>query len=598
MMDSGTSETSVAPAEMALQGLGVSPGIAHAKVFLPWKPHLEPEPEAIGEEDIESELAAFERALLRTQQQLQDLQAQIAGSSGGKEVSGIFEAHLLVLQDQTILSEVHQRLRQERVRISAIFFQVMKRYAGLLKNIDDPYLRERAVDIEDVVQRVLRNFSDRPEEHHQLSTGEGEYILVAHDLTPSDTATLSPEQVQGFATETGSYTSHTAIMARSLGIPAVVGVHGLVGRLKNGDDVLIDGYRGLVVLNAGPERVAGYRKLEEKQAALQTRLDEIRDEDAITADGQKIILSANLEYRHEAPLLANHGARGIGLYRTEFFYLSEDHSPDEEAQTKDYLRVARSAQPDGVIIRTFDIGGDKLDSQRGRDPEPNPFLGWRGIRVSLAEEDVFRPQLRAILRASAVGQVGIMFPLVSGLEELRRSKAILEECKEELRQGGEAFDEEIETGVMIEVPSAALIADVLAPEVDFFSFGTNDLIQYTIAVDRINEAVADLYDPFHPGVVRLMASVKEAAVKAGIWVGVCGEMASDPIATPLLVGLGMDELSVALNQVPRIKLAIRRLEAAQCRRLVAELLPLGERALIRERLQELARQAYPELFAL
>jgi phosphotransferase system enzyme I (PtsI) len=402
--------------------------------------------------------------------------------------------------------------------------------------------------------------------------------------------------VLGVATDLGSRTSHAAILARSLNIPAVVGLHDITAKLETGQHVLVDGSDGLLIVNPAPETIAHYAELESRRARVVAQLKELRTTRSTTRDGRHIVLSANIELQEDVEAVAANGAEGIGLYRTEFLYLNRTTLPTEDEQFETYREVAERVRPDPLIIRTFDLGGDKLaPGTVDITDELNPFLGWRAIRLCLEHIDIFKTQLRAILRASAVGNIKIMFPMISGLEELRGAKAVLAECHEELRRSGIPLSEEIEVGAMIEVPSAALCANVLASEVDFFSIGTNDLIQYTLAVDRVNEKIAHLYEPTHPAILRLLRIITEAAHAHHIWVGVCGEMAGDVALVPLLLGLGVDELSAAATLVPRVKRAVQSLAIPECRDLVEETLKLNTASEILARCLELADKRYGDL---
>ncbi len=542
----------------------------------------------------EGEVTRLNQALFETRQQIENLKEQILNQGADVSEAHVFDAHLLVLEDTTVIDEVVSGVKTDRMNVESVYFKVISRYLEGLRKVNDPYLRERAIDIEDVAGRVLHNLKDSNGES-RASESAAAHVLYAHDLTPSDTVHMDHQALLGFATELGSYTSHTAIMARSLSIPGVVGLDIPRGQLRSGQEVILDGYNGLLIAEPSEETRAEYRELAARQDELNQRLESLRDAAAATSDGRAITLSANIEFGHEVELVHRYGAAGIGLYRTEFFYMEQDQQPDEDRQAETYGAVAKAVDPDGVIIRTLDIGADKFYAGE-RHPEPNPFLGWRGIRVSLAEIKMFKTQLRACLRASARGKVRVMYPMISGVEEVRQANALLEECREELRSEKIAFDEKMEVGCMIELPSAAVMAHLLAGEVDFFSVGTNDLIQYTIAVDRVNERVAHLYQPGHPAILRLLQTVVTAAHNHGIWVGVCGEMAGDTLYTPVLVGLGVDELSVGPSQILRIKHALNHLDSHECESLVADLLALNTAEEIDSRCRALAKERYGEFF--
>jgi len=583
--------------EIRLQGIGVSPGISVGPAERVGKALEEPEHLTIERGDVESERERLNEAIIATRDQILLLQEEIS-SEEGENHSAIFDAHLLILEDSSILNEVLRIVETQRKSVDWAYYSVSKRYIDSLRKIADPYLRERAVDIEDVAKRLLRNLrrgaGDDGDDGMRPSQ-PGTSILLAHDLTPSDTVGLDRTRIRGFATELGSPTSHTAIMARSLSIPAVVALHDMPEDFPAGDTVLVDGYHGLVILNPSPATIAEYETVIERERSVQTDLDPLRYQDTRTADGRKITLSANIEFIEELDGIISLGAEGVGLYRTEFFYLSRPELRDEENQTENYRKVAEATNPHGVIVRTLDIGGDKLLPELFEDPEPNPFLGWRGIRLSLDQPEEFRLQLRAILRASAFGKIRLMFPFISTLEELRGAKVQLEAAKDELRAAGIAFDEKIEVGAMIEIPSAVLIADHLAKEVDFFSIGSNDLIQYTTAVDRVNDRVAHLYQPAHPAVIAMIRETVEAAHRNGIWCGICGEVASDLDLAPVWVGLGVDELSVGASQLLRMRRALSRLDSTSCRTLTDGLRACGTSREVKEASLAIARAAYPEL---
>jgi phosphotransferase system enzyme I (PtsI) len=579
-------------AEKRFHGIGVSPGIARGVVVVHRTEDELPPVREVSEADIPEEIARLEDALLATRGQILSLQERIAGSIGAKDAS-IFDAHLLVVEDRTLLDEVLRTLQRDRLNVEHIFSRVANRYAATLEQIDDPYLRERATDIHDVARRVIRNLTGK--EARDLGAWKTEHLLVAHNLTPSDTAQLNRSSVLGFATDVGSKTSHTAIMARSLNIPAVVGLHNFSEQVDNGDDILLDGYNGVVILNPNEQTLWEYGELEIKKTEVEEQLHKLRETQSTTADGRHVILSANIELPDEVEQVNECGAEGVGLFRTEFFYLNRTGLPTEEDQFQAYRDVAQAVAPHSVIIRTLDLGGDKLMTALNLPEEENPFLGCRAIRFCLERPDVFKTQIRAILRASACGNVRMMYPMISGVEELRRANAVLEECRRELVAEGQPFNAEMEVGAMIEIPSAAVCADLLAREVDFFSIGTNDLIQYTIAVDRLNEKISHLYEPTHPAILRLIRTVVDAGHAEGIWVGVCGEMAGDVVLAPLLLGLGVDELSAGAAVVPRVKRAVQSLDMKSCLELVESVIREESPARIQARCEELARRLYPDL---
>ncbi|MEP7250325.1 MAG: phosphoenolpyruvate--protein phosphotransferase [Spartobacteria bacterium] len=578
--------------EKRCQGVPASPGIGHGPIHVFSIEADDVVRYHISSAQITDEIARFENALIQTRVQILEMQQQIAEAIGAKD-AGIFDAHLLVVEDQTLIDEVLRRLEAEHCNVEFVFQEVASRYVDSLSRIDDPYLRERALDIQDVTRRVIRNLQGKSPRAF-LSVNEP-HLLVAHNLTPSDTATMNRDQVRGLALDLGSRTSHTAIMARSLGIPAVVGLHDATECLETGATALIDGYQGLLIVNPSEETLREYVEIERQKGAIAERLLQLRETKSTTRDGRHIVLSANIELPDEVDAVLANGAEGVGLYRTEFLYLNQKTLPTEEEQFEVYRTVAQRLAPDPLIIRTLDLGGDKLSADMESGDELNPFLGWRAIRFCLENLDIFKAQLRAILRASAGGNVKIMFPMISGLDETRRGLQLLDECKAELRKEGHAFHDELEVGVMIEVPTAAILADQLAREVDFFSIGTNDLIQYSMAIDRTNERVAHLYEPSHPAIVRLLKMVSDAAHAHDIWVGVCGEMAGEVLFTPLLLGLGMDELSAGASIVPRVKNAVQRLTTSECEQLVAEVLEFDTPAAVLARCTEMAERNYPDL---
>lgn len=581
--------------ERRIRGIGVSPGVARADAYLVVDGIILPAERTVPVAELDSEWHRFLAAVAVTKEQVEALKKKLDAAGEGRE-AGIFDAHVLVLEDTLLLKEVERTLREKRIAVDSAFYKVMMRYQDALSSIEDVYLRERAVDMEDVAQRVLRNLNRlEAAEDHGTAGPDTPHVLVARDLTPSYTASMDRELVRGFITELGSHTSHTAILARSFGIPAVVGLAGITNEIASGADILVDGYLGIVIVDPTLETLKAYERLEARRAVIRAGLQDLRDQAASTLDGRRIQLAANIEFLGEIPVLNEQGADGVGLFRTEFFYLKDDTLPTEEEQFLAYTRAVSEVGAGGVIFRTFDIGGDKLPTGHHHVPESNPFLGWRGIRVSLEEREIFKTQLRAILRASAYGKARIMFPMVATCGEVRAARGLIRECMAELDAAGVRYDPAIEVGAMIEVPGAAMAADLLAKEVDFFSIGTNDLTQYTLAVDRVNERVAGLYEPMHPGVLRLIQIVVDAAARQGIWVGVCGEAASDVLYVPLLLGLGVTELSVGPRQILRMKRAIRALDSGRCRDLAAAAVGGLDIPEIAERCRAMASAAYPEL---
>jgi len=579
--------------ERIFQGMGVAAGIAEGKVLI----HLLEEETIpfrdLSEDELDAEVARFETALLATRREIIELQERLSERAVAVD-AGIFDAHLLVLEDPSLIDEVIKGIRKERHNAEFVFHGVSHKFIKTLSAIDDPYLRERAVDIEDVSRRIIRNLLGKSA--HRITGHDRDHIIVADELTPSDTAMLNRDNVAGFVTEKGSKTSHAAIMARSLGIPAIAGLEGICSELENGSVVLLDGYSGKIYLNPNPSTLAAYQELAAEKEHINEGLEKLRESESSTLDGHHITLAANIELPEELDDVAACGAEGIGLYRTEFLYFNRPSPPDEEEQYMVYRQAAERLAPHAVIIRTLDIGGDKPTECLDLGHEENPFLGCRAIRFCLNNPAIFKTQLRAILRAGVHGNLRMMFPMISGYEELLHAKALLKEALEELKGKCVPHQSDMELGIMIEVPSAAIMADMLAREVKFFSIGTNDLLQYLMAVDRGNERIAHLHDPSNPAVVRVLKNVVDAAHAAGIWVGVCGELAGDIEYTPLLLGLGVDELSASAALVPRVKKAIRSLDLAACQEVVAHALS-GERAAeIYARSTGLARIRYGDLF--
>ena len=580
--------------EKMLRGIPASQGVSRSRVVLLDRTSIDPVKRSINETDSEKEDDRLQSSIAETRRQITTMQDRLREAMGAKEAL-IFDSHLLVLEDPILLEEVSRYIREDMVSAEYAFYQASEKYAKALAKVEDTYLSERAADIRDVTQRVLSNLMDRPT-NTKLANLTEPCIVAAHDLTPTDTAMLDPAMVLGFLTEVGSRTSHTAILSRSLRIPAVIGLGEAIRELHSEQSVLIDGFNGFVIIEPSDQTLFEYGQLVERQTSIEENLEIIHDDAAETRDGQRIILSANIERVDDIESVRQSGATGVGLFRTEFLFINRSDLPNEEEQFAAYRRVVESLTPDPVIIRTLDLGGDKLLSHVNVAEEINPFLGWRAIRLCLEEKDLFRTQLRAILRASAFGDLKIMYPMVSGVEELDAANVLLNDCREQLRAEDKAFADDIEIGVMIETPSAAMIADSLARRVQFFSIGTNDLIQYALAVDRLNEKIAHLYEPTHPGILRLIKTTVDAGQSHGIWTGVCGEMAGDLAAVPILLGLGVAELSVTPPMVPRVKMLIRSIEMEQARELATFALKNDSPKEILARAEALTKAAVPDFF--
>ena len=589
---SASGSTTVPSTELRLAGIPASPGVVSGRLAIFSHEELRVRPTPIEESQIPDELRRLEAALLKTREQIQGIKDHLARSLGEGQTE-IFEAHLLVAADSTSAGAVHRQLELRKVCVEHVYQHVIHAYAQSMKEMEDPYLRERAADILDVGRRVVYNLLGR--KLADLYSLDAPSIILAHDLSPSDTALLNRQLALGFATEVGSTTSHTAIMARSLNIPAVVGLHSVLAKVEQGAPIILDGYAGLLIVYPTEQTRYEYGQIEKRRLAVEQSLEVLRDTPATTRDGRRLVLSANVELPEDLPLIAESGAEGIGLYRTEFLFLNRVQFPSEDEQTNIYQQVVQSSRPHLAIIRTLDLGGDKLPSHQGFDPEANPFLGWRAIRYCLEKPDLFKTQLRAICRSNPGGKVRVMFPMIATREELVAALGLLGEAREELKAADIPAAAEVEAGAMIEVPSAALIVDRLAPLVQFFSIGTNDLTQYTLAADRTNERVASLYQPTHPAVLGLIRRVVEAAHANGIWVGVCGEMAGDVTMTPILLGLGVDEMSMGSVAIPRVKKAVQSLNYSECQALAEKMLGMDSGEESRKILVELAQQVYPEL---
>lgn len=560
-----------------MRGVGVSPGIAIGKALV-----VKEEIISVTQQSTLTPAEEMERlhhSLLSVRRQLEQIKERATRELGDK--AQILDAQILVTQDEELLGVVREHVNGGKTAEAALEAGV-EFYAKILEGMDNEYMRERAADLRDVGGRIIRRLLGV--EQQDLSGLTEDYIIVARDLTPSDTASMNKAHVLGFVTDIGGRTSHTAIMARSLEIPAIVGTKEGTSRIKNGDLLILDVAGEEVIIRPDSAQVTAYEKQRTRIEVEKQRLQKLKTEPSLSADGHKVELAANIGTPKDCAGALNNGAEGIGLFRTEFLYHNRDRLPTEEEQFEAYKSVLATMAPRPVVIRTLDVGGDKEISYLNLPKESNPFLGYRAIRVCLRQTDIFRTQLRALLRASTFGNLKIMFPMISSLDEVRQAKGILEEVKAELTQEGVSVSSEIEVGIMIEIPAAALIADVLAKEVDFFSIGTNDLIQYTTAVDRLNEGIAHLYTPFHPAVLRLIQMVIENGHKSGIWVGMCGEAAGDPALIPLFLGLGLDEFSMSAISVLPARELISRLSREELQKKVPEILQAGTAQEIKEKL--------------
>ena len=549
--------------QKTFKGIVVSPGIVIGKAHL-LNREIESIPKYyIGEDEKEKEIKRFKEAIDLSITQLKSIKERFSEAIGQEHVY-IFEAKILMLQDEMIYKKVTEKITIEKMNVEWALTESIGDLIKIFSGFDDEYLKERRTDVSNLGKRILANLMGF--EHESILDLKDEAIIIAHDLAPSDTALMHKEKVIAFATDIGGKTSHTAIMARCLEIPAVVGLEDITSYIKTGDRIIVDGNSGEVLVNPDEETYKMYLNKQLEYNRFKKNLYKLKDLPAETADGYRVDLTANIELSNEIDAVLDHGADGIGLYRTEFLFLNRKTLPSEEEQFENYKAVAKKVHPLPAVLRTLDLGGDKFLSHLDFPEEMNPAMGLRAIRFCLDQPWIFRTQLRAILRASVYGNLKIMYPMISGIKELTLANAILEECKEELRKQGKQFNENISVGIMIEVPTAALTADILAKEVDFFSIGTNDLIQYSLAIDRVNEKVAYLYDPLHPAILRLIRKVVMAAKKEKIPVCLCGEMGGDPLYSLILVGLGINELSMNPGSILNIKKLIRSITLEEAKK--------------------------------
>jgi phosphotransferase system enzyme I (PtsI) len=579
--------------EIVVSGIAASPGIAIGNARVLTTRDLRVPLRRLDSSEVENEIQRLKQAIELSEQQLQKTRDTVANEMG-ESYARIFDAHIMILQDSGSIEAVMAKV-QAGDNAEFAFNSVFLRHEKELWEKGDVYIKDRAGDIRDVRRRVLSNLSGTRRSSEDLSNLESDVIVIAHDLSPADTAEMRQEKVMAFATDIGGRTSHTAIMARSLEIPAVVGLRDITSRVADGDFVIVDGNRGKVLISPSEETLSRYSLEVERYATFTQGLLRFKDLPAVTVDGHPVTLSANIESHEEVDSVVEHGAHGIGLYRTEFIYIGREGLPTEEEQYLIYKSVASAVLPGPVIIRTMDLGGDKFMSAFESPKEMNPYLGWRGIRFCLARKDIFQTQLRAILRASACGDVKIMYPMISGLDELLEANAVLEGVKEELRAEGQEFDQNCEIGIMVETPAAVMIAPELARHVSFFSIGSNDLIQYALAADRGNEKVAYLYEPLHPAVLRFIKQTIDVARDAGIWVGLCGEMSSDVVCAFILLGLGIDELSASPYIVPEIKEMIRSVYFSDAKEIADKALEIADPARIRRMVLDSIGREFPEM---
>ena len=577
-----------------LKGIGASPGIAIGKVFLIDRDHLELSHYNITtNEEIEKETERFKGAIAESRAQLLKAKKD-SNKKKFKEAQYIIDTHVLLLQDKVLMENTIKAIKHEKIDAARALKKTIDGLRKHLANINDEYMQERTSDIDYIEQRILRNLAGIKSDI--ITASKEKIIIVANDLSPADTVNLNVNEVLGFTLDCGGRTSHTAIIARALKIPAVVGLKDITSRVKTGDTIIIDGIHGVVIINPTPDKFLQYNQQKSQYDEFEMGLLKYRDLPAETCDGFRIKLLANIEIMEELPSVIDYGAEGIGLYRTEFLFLNRKDLPSEKEQFEIYKKVTETISPNPVTIRTLDIGGDKFMSQIDFAEEINPVMGLRAIRFCLKEVAIFKTQLRAILRASAYGKVRILFPMISGIEEVWQTKKILDEVKKELNAEMKAFDPDIEIGIMVEVPSAGTIADLLAKEVNFFSIGTNDLIQYTLAIDRVNEQVSYLYEPLHPAVLRLIRNIINSAHSNGITVAMCGEMAGEPFYIPILLGLGIDELSMNVMALPRVKRILRSLYYKESKSITDDVFKLSTAREIEIMLKKAANKTVPQQF--
>ena len=580
--------------EIVYRGIVASPGIVIGRAYLLDRRKVVVAGRRIDDINVKEEVARFKQAVDRSKSQLEELKKRFSKGLGKSHLY-ILDTHIMLLEDKMLIDGTVKRIRESQLNAEGALTETIAAIGLKFDTIEDDYLRERKHDVEQVGERILRNLVGHKQE--SLADIKDEAVIIAHDLAPSDTLMMRKDKILGFATDAGSRTSHTAILARSLGIPATVGLENITAAVKTGDVVILDGIHGVVIVDPDEETFLDYLKKQRRYKYFEQELEKLRTLPAVTLDGHTVQLQGNIELPEEVASAAEHGGAGIGLYRTEFLFLNRQTLPTEEEHYNAYRHVAEKAGPHEVVIRTLDVGGDKVGLPGGFEKEANPALGLRAIRFCLQKQDIFRTQLRGILRASAHGNIKILVPMISGLSELYETKKIIEEVKSELRSEGKAFNEDVAIGVMIEIPSAAMIADLLAAEVDFFSVGTNDLIQYTLAIDRQNEHVAYMYEPLDPAVLRLLHRVSDAALRANVTLAMCGEMAGDPLYAAILLGMGFQSLSMNVASIPWVKKVVRSVRMQDAVELAELVMRQPTAALARRTAENFMEERFPDLVA-
>lgn len=572
-----------------LRGIPASPGIAIGNAYHLSGNEIHVEERKLNSQEVELEISRFKNAVALAKNELKELQQDVAAKLG-EDAAKIFEVHQMFLEDRSLIDATISQIRNEKKNADHIFFQRMQHYQNALGKMGNDFFKSRSFDIKDVKRRIIRKIQGSSSTaSNKLDTP---HIIISRELTPSDTVSLDRRKILAFVTEFGGPTSHAAIMARSMGIPSVIGIEGITGLILHNERVIVDGIRGEVIIDPSSETLEYYQHRQNEYYDYEKRLSEIKELPSQTIDGKDIELSANMEFPDEIDSVISHGAKGVGLYRTEYLYLTRPKPPSEKQQYQEYQKAAKAMFPQPVIIRTVDLGGDKNPKCISIPAENNPFLGWRAIRICLSEVAMFKAQLRAILRAGESGNVKLLLPMISSVTELDRCIEILDEAKNELRVKNIPFNEKIEVGVTIEVPAAAAITDLIASRVDFLSIGTNDLIQYALAVDRGNEKIADLYQPFHPGILRLIRQIVMEGHRNNVWVGMCGEMAGDPLAILILIGLGLDELSVSPIFLPEIKQIIRSVRYTECVEIAERVMQMSTSQEIEQHIRNIMRNKF------